>query len=118
MNLNSEQYKQLWEQAKAFARDAIKTAFERLPGTDGVAREQFAVEFALSKLESVDQSLPVIGKFMDLPLVDWAEREAVKQLVRALVRREYAAMQITALLGRPITQPVEGPVAESKEENA
>lgn len=118
MKLNSGNFQQVWELAKDFARDAIKNAFERLPGTDGVAREQFAVEFALGKLESVDQSLPVIGKFMDLPMVDWAEREAVKQLVRALVRREYAAMQIEALVSRPITQPVEGPVAEIKEEQA
>lgn len=98
MNLNKDTLQALWELAKAQARDAINQAFERLPGPDTDAREQYAIDYVLARVESVDQLLPAIGVFMDLPLVDMGERVAVtaivRRAIRALVRREYDAMKI------------------------
>lgn len=87
-------YEQVWKQITEIARQLIKQGFDALPGADTTARENYVVEIAVTELEKVDQALPVIGRFMDMPVIDWAQREAVRQLVRALVRREYAVVRI------------------------
>lgn len=96
--MNQELLKHIWAQATALAREGIAHAWNALPGTDeGPEREAFALDLVMPRLEAVDHVLPVIGKYMDLPVVDWAEREAVRQIIRALVRREYAAVRIESL---------------------
>ncbi len=53
----------------------------------------------LSRVEEVDQLIPVIGMYMDLPVVDVAERvvvsAAVKATVRLLVRQQFAVHEIS-----------------------
>lgn len=95
--MNQEVMKQIWAQVTALAREGVAHAWNALPGVDGPEREAFALDLAMPRIEAVDHALPVIGRYMDLPVVDWAEREAVRQLIRALIRREYAAVRIESL---------------------
>lgn len=95
--MNQQELKHIWEQAKVLAREGIEHAWNALPGADGPKREAFALDLVMPRLEAVDHVLPVIGKYMDLPLVDWGQRAAARRLIQALVRREFAAQAIETL---------------------
>lgn len=97
--MNPQVLQQAWEEAKRLAREGIQEAMKALPGDgQGQPREDLVVAFVLERVERLDQTLPAIGKYMDLPVVDWCERVAVQRAVHAairlLVRQQYAAIQI------------------------
>lgn len=90
--------KAAWEIAKEAARNAIETAFKEVGGEEPLEREEYAVKWCIEKLEKVDHALPAIGKYMDLPVVDWMQAQLVRQVVRSFLRREYAARKIEMIL--------------------
>ncbi|WP_034383165.1 hypothetical protein [Deinococcus sp. YIM 77859] len=97
--MNPQVLQRAWEEAKRLAREGIQEAFNTLPGNgQGRPREDLVVAFVLERVERLDHTLPAIGRYMDLPLVDWCERlavtRAVHEAIRLLVRQQYAAMQI------------------------
>ncbi len=94
--------KQIWETAKSLARDGINNAFSGPAGESGAAKEASAVNFVLERMESVDQFIPAVGQFLDLPFIDLAEKTIIEatvhEAVRLLVRQQYAVIQISKQL--------------------
>jgi hypothetical protein len=90
--------KLIWMNVKLLADKAIQEAYKLLPNVDGTTREDFAITYVQDRVEALDQTLPVIGQYMDLPLVDLGERMLIPQIVRAalraVVRKQFAALEI------------------------
>ncbi|WP_288403805.1 hypothetical protein [uncultured Deinococcus sp.] len=63
------------------AKRLVTYAEKNLPGASSVEKKAYCVEQALIVLEAFDDRVPVLGKWMDLPLVDWLEKWATEQLI-------------------------------------
>lgn len=79
------------------ARELAVTAIDgadHAPATlSGAEREQLAADYLTKKadevLEGIDQLVPVIGQYLDLPPVNACEAVAVRALMAAFVRQVY-----------------------------
>lgn len=97
---------ELWDKvlarANELAEDSLKHA-DQIPGQpSGVPiREDEAIDWLTDRLdeefESRDQYIPVIGKYMDLPPVDLAQKAAIRYAVQLFVRRKYAERELKRL---------------------
>lgn len=87
--------------AKRLAAQAITHA-AGIPGnvSPGV-REDVATEFladrAAQEIEARDHLLPTIGRYMDLPAVDYGQRRAERLILRAFIRKVYADLELRKL---------------------
>ena len=75
--------------ARALAQDAIAQAANLPAGEQEAAAAAFLAAKALSQVEQYDQLIPVIGAFLDNPVADFFEKEAVTALCRAFVHELY-----------------------------
>jgi hypothetical protein len=86
------------EMVKDLALQVVKSEFDKLPGNTPKEKEDAAVSWIIDRVESVDQLIPVIGQYLDLPIVDVVERWAIDKVaregVRLLIRQQYAATKI------------------------
>ncbi|THF88472.1 hypothetical protein E7T09_04505 [Deinococcus sp. KSM4-11] len=89
---------QVLETVKDLARQVVTSKFNELPGATTGEKEDAAVQWVIDRVESVDQLLPAIGQYMDLPIVDMVERfvidKVTREAVRLVVRQQYAVMKI------------------------
>lgn len=97
---------ELWDKVLARANELAKESVnhaDQIPGQpSGVpVREDEAIDWLTERLddefESKDQYIPVIGKYMDLPPVDLAQKAAIRYIVQLFVRRAFAELQIKRL---------------------
>lgn len=85
--------------AKRLAEQAMRHA-DSIPGNpSGVPiREDAAVEYILDRVEheveARDHLVPVLGKYLDLPVVDATQRAVERLIVQAFVRRMWAEAQL------------------------
>ncbi len=77
---------------KAAAKAAARLANQALPGATGAEKAAFAERWLLAAVEEYDNKIPVLGAFMDLPIIDRLEAAAV----RAAVAWGYSAMELDA----------------------
>lgn len=63
------------------AKRLVIYAEKNMPGADGAAKKAYCVTQALTVLEAFDDRIPALGRWMDLPLVDWLESYAVGVLI-------------------------------------
>lgn len=85
---------------KRLAQQAINYA-AGIPGNvSGQQREEVAAEYLLDRVshevEAVDQFIPVIGAYMDLPVVDALEYEAEKAICRLFIHQVYVSNELKA----------------------
>lgn len=60
----------------------LVTAAEiQIPGASGAEKKAWCVKQALTLLEAFDDRIPVLGKFLDMPLADWLEEWAIGMTV-------------------------------------
>ena len=100
LNLNMQQITQQLQSSignvltveglKKAAKEAAKLANQLLPGASGVEKAAFAEKWLLAAVEEYDNRIPVLGAFMDLPLIDRLEAAAV----RAAVAWGYSALEL------------------------
>lgn len=88
---------------KRLADQAIHYA-AGIPGrVSGEIREDEAVAYVLERVrgevEARDHLIPFLAGFMDLPVVDAMQRDAEVIIVRAWIRRMYAAAQLRRMGG-------------------
>lgn len=86
---------------KRLAQQAITYA-AGIPGNvSGKQREDVAVEYLQDRvtheIEARDHLLPTIGRYMDLPVVDFAQRRAEEIILRAFIRQVYAEQELRKL---------------------
>ena len=79
------------EGLKKAAKEAARLANQLLPGATG-AEKAAAEKWLLAAVEEYDNKIPVLGQFMDLPLIDRLEAAAV----RAAVAWGYSALELDA----------------------
>ena len=81
--------------ARNLARLGITQAAKLPPEVTGPAREDAAAAYleqaAGEQVEHYDALLPVIGAYMDLPLVDLAEKFAVRLVTRSFVKQVFTS---------------------------
>lgn len=77
---------------KAAAKLAAQLAAKALPGASGTEKAANAEKWLLQAVEEYDNKIPVLGMFMDLPIIDRLEAAAV----RAAVAWGYSAMELDA----------------------
>ena len=63
------------------AKRLVRYAEANLPGKTGPEKKAYCVAQALAVLEAFDDRIPVLGKWADVPLVDWLEEWAVGLLI-------------------------------------
>lgn len=80
------------EGLKKAAKEAARLANQLLPGATGTEKAAAAEAWLLAAVEEYDNKIPVLGQFMDLPLVDRLEAAAV----RAAVAWGYSALELDA----------------------
>lgn len=89
---------QMWEMVKGLAAQVVGSVFATLPGNSQKEKEDAAVQWVIDRVESVDQLLPAIGHYMDLPVVDAVERfvidKVTREAIRLVIRQQYAVMKI------------------------
>jgi hypothetical protein len=66
---------------QAILKELVLTAEKRLPGASGTEKADWCAQRAVTVLEQFDNSVPVLGAFADLPVIDSLEEAAVKQAV-------------------------------------
>ncbi|MFB9994487.1 hypothetical protein ACFFLM_21250 [Deinococcus oregonensis] len=89
--------------AKRLAQQAITHA-AGIPGNvSGAVREDAAAEYiedrVRDEVEARDHLIPTIGKYLDLPLADLAQRGAERLIIRAFVKQVYTADALRRLSG-------------------
>jgi hypothetical protein len=77
------------EVIKELLKGLVVEVEKHIPGATGAEKEAWCVQMALNLVEMGDGFIPVIGKWMDLPVVDGVER----YLVQLGVRWAYAAIK-------------------------
>ncbi|MFC5846754.1 hypothetical protein [Deinococcus petrolearius] len=80
------------EGLKKAAKEAAKLANQLLPSASGTEKAAWAEKWLLAAVEEYDNKIPVLGQFMDLPLIDRLEAAAV----RAAVAWGYSALELDA----------------------
>ncbi|EYB66589.1 hypothetical protein DEIPH_ctg092orf0004 [Deinococcus phoenicis] len=83
---------------KAAAKAAAQLAKDLLPGATGVEKAAYAERWLLLAVEEYDNKIPVLGRYLDLPLADRLEAAAV----RAAVAWGYAAIESGEAVADPI----------------
>lgn len=66
---------------RTLAKAVVLLAEKRLPGKTGPEKQAWCIDKVTVLTEDFDNKLPVIGAFMDIPLIDCLERWAIKQLI-------------------------------------
>lgn len=66
---------------KEAAKQAVKLANVLFPEVKGIVRAELAEKWLLSVVEEYDNYIPILGKYMDLPLVDRFQAAAVRHVV-------------------------------------
>jgi hypothetical protein len=87
------------EVVKELLKGLVIEVEKHIPGATGQEKEDWVVTMALSLVEMGDGFIPVIGKWMDLPVVDGVE----KYIIQLGVRWAYAAVK-TGLGVDPVVQ--------------
>lgn len=67
---------------EAIVRGLIREANATLDAFKGEEKEVWVTSIVYSWLETVDGAIPLLGIYMDFPLVDAAQREGVRRLVK------------------------------------
>lgn len=80
------------------ARQLVQAANNALPGANGADKKTWVKTQILSALESVDHLIPVLGAWMDLPLFDTLQQQAVDfavdKALGAVIEWAYATERI------------------------
>lgn len=101
--MNQELKDHLLTVAKRLAEQAITHAASIPGNVSGKQREDVAVEYMTDRtaqaVERVDQLVPVLGQYMDLPVVNAAQQRAAQIVMRAFVRQVYAGRELRRLRG-------------------
>jgi hypothetical protein len=66
---------------QAILKNLVLMAEKQLPGARGVDKEAWCTQRAITILELFDNSVPVLGAFADLPMIDALQASAVKEAV-------------------------------------
>ncbi len=80
-----------------------RRANELLPGASGAEKKAWAKSHLLEVIEKFDDRAPVIGAFLDLPVVDGLEKSAVD----VAVEKGYAWLVATGGEDAPVTDTPE-----------
>ena len=78
------------QKAWAIVKALIVEANQAIPGATGPEKREWVINKLITGVESVDNLIPVIGAWADLPVVDGFE----KYLVRVAVERCYAELKL------------------------
>ncbi len=73
------------------AKHARHSPTAALPGTTGTEKAANAEKWLLAAVEEYDNYIPVLGAFIDLPIID-----SLEAAVRSAIAWEYAAMELEA----------------------
>ena len=61
--------------------EVIAVSLKRLPGRTDEERKRFCVDFLVTQVETLDNLVPAIAVFLDLPVVDALERTLIEIFV-------------------------------------
>lgn len=99
--MNADRVKAVLDNAKDLARKAIEHAAKLPAGVSGEEREAAALEYLTERvtdeIERRDEFLPVIGRYLDLPICDYAQQQATRVILRAFIRNLYAEKELEAV---------------------
>jgi len=70
-----------FEQIEEIAMEAISTCHTFVPGKSEKDKKEWCEQRIISALEAFDNFIPVIGAFLDNPIVDNIEAHAISMLV-------------------------------------
>jgi hypothetical protein len=69
------------ESLRGLLLEVLAVSLKRLPGTTDEERKRFCVDFLVTQVETLDDLVPAIAAFLDLPLVDALQRTLIEMFV-------------------------------------
>jgi hypothetical protein len=70
-----------FESLRGLLLQVLALSVKRLPGSTDEERKRFCVDFLVTQVEKLDNLVPAIASFLDLPVVDALERTLIEMFV-------------------------------------